>query len=966
MPVNERFATPSTPNTDQNVLKIFHLNVQSLRSKQQILPPVLSLANARIVCLSEHWLHSGEHVTLDGYTLASVFSRTVRSTGRGGVAIYLTPDTGFSKNQSICDLAVELRAEVTAVDISNTKFTVVCMYRVPEDDVTTFLTTLEKVFHEINSRNRLGIICGDFNLNTLNPHGSTLDFIDCVNSNGFILTIDEPTRITNTSSTCIDNIMINFDAASITPECFNVGFSDHDAQMISITNQSLLPTSSLRETTEFCRMYKNSQINCFMSQLSSIPWDDVFADNDVNQNFHNFQTRVSQLYLLNFPLERKPKKKAKKIHPETVRALERLHDLNVLSRNFPQYKPLYHDLKQKLIIDCKNRKKSEIRNRLIKSKNLCKTSWEIIREFKGEVKQKKGIEKLQINGENTSDRHSMASELNSYFINSVSELVSKLNALVTTASFSPTPRVSESMVLFPTNEHEVESAIKALKRSSSAGVDEVPVRLIKDASATMLKPLVKLINDSFSSGVFPTCFKQAKVVPIYKKGSRNLASSYRPISILPSLSKVLEKIVDTRLKSFIKRNKILSESQFGFREGRSTSDACVSFLEKIIKILDKGEKACTVFCDLSRAFDTLDHGLLLEKLERYGIRGPANEWFKSYLSNRSQQVDVGGMGGQSGFIPIETGVAQGGMISPTLFLLYINELAREVSLASEQPFVSLFADDTAILLKAQNNVDLVRNGNNVLKRTSLWLGENKLFLNNLKTQFIVHIRRRSDDIPSSLEIDGVPITGVESASFLGVIFDAKLTWQPHIHALCSKLSPLAYLISTMSYYVDRPILLNIYHGLFESRLRYGIVCWGNSSEVSRPFRLQKKAIRALCGIQDQMQSCKPLFVSLGILTLPALYIFELLVYTFRHLNNYRRVDDVHNVNTRSRGNLYVEAFRLSSTAKGPTATGIKLFNKLPREFKDEQLSIGSFKTRLKAHLLAKCPYSLSEYLDSRV
>jgi hypothetical protein len=168
----------------------------------------------------------------------------------------------------------------------------------------------------------------------------------------------------------------------------------------------------------------------------------------------------------------------------------------------------------------------------------------------------------------------------------------------------------------------------------------------------------------------------------------------------------------------------------------------------------------------------------------------------------------------------------------------------------------------------------------------------------------------------------------------------------------------------MSWYTDITVLLLIYHGLFESRLRYGIACWGNSADMPRAFRIQKKAVRALCGIYDQTQSCKPLFISLGILPLPAVYILEILAYTFRHLRKYRRVGDVHSLNTRSRGNLFVEAYRLSATAQGPIATGIKIFNKLPGHLKNEQQSVAAFKNKIKAHLQVSCPYSLVEYLNT--
>lgn len=240
-----------------------------------------------------------------------------------------------------------------------------------------------------------------------------------------------------------------------------------------------------------------------------------------------------------------------------------------------------------------------------------------------------------------------------------------------------------------------------------------------------------------------------------------------------------------------------------------------------------------------------------------------------------------------------------------------------------------------------------------------------MFLNDSKTQFIVFsARNRIVEPIQNPQLNGSEICRVETALFLGVTFDSTLNWRSHVNTLCPKLSSSLYLLRTMSFYTDREMLLRIYYGLIESKLRYGIICWGNSPDSIRAFRLQKQAIRALCGVEDQMESCRPLFEHLRILPLPSLYILELLVHTYRHLADYRKVTDVHSVNTRSRGNLYVESYRLSTVANGPSSMGIRLFNKLPETYKSGSLSAVNFRSKVKSMLLSNCFYSVHEFLSA--
>ena len=240
----------------------------------------------------------------------------------------------------------------------------------------------------------------------------------------------------------------------------------------------------------------------------------------------------------------------------------------------------------------------------------------------------------------------------------------------------------------PTDKEEIANIISSLKSSKVSGTNSIPYRILFLQENEILKQLADLFNLSFTTGVFPTVLKTAKVVPVFKKDSKLDYSNYHPISLLSYIEKILEKLMYKTFYTFLNNNNIIYNLQFGFRKQYSTSHALINITENIRKALDDGNIGCGVFVDLQKAFDTVDHQILLAKLNHYGIRGVSNDWFKSYLSNRSQYVSINGY--ESGLAAINCGVPQGSVLEPLLFLLYINDLNQAIKFCK----IHHFADDT--------------------------------------------------------------------------------------------------------------------------------------------------------------------------------------------------------------------------------------------------------------------------------
>ena len=329
----------------------------------------------------------------------------------------------------------------------------------------------------------------------------------------------------------------------------------------------------------------------------------------------------------------------------------------------------------------------------------------------------------------------------------------------------------------PTSPTEIKEIITAIDTSKSVGPNSIPNQLLQATKKSIAIPLANIFNHSFSKGICPDFLKISIVIPIYKKDSKLIVSNYRPISLLSNINKILEKLMFNRLYSFLESNKCIYDFQFGFRQKHSTNHALLSMTQEIRDIIDKGDLAIGVFVDFQKAFDTVNHKILLRKLEHYGICGIANKWFSSYLSKRKQMVSIGGA--TSSTRDIEHGVPQGSVLGPLLFLVYINDLHTCIKHSTTRHF----ADDTNLLYSTDHtkprNRNLIRNLNKDLKSLTHWLLANKISLNSTKRE-LIYFRNKNTPIPKvNITLNGVKLEETNEVKYFGIIFDEHLTFQSH-------------------------------------------------------------------------------------------------------------------------------------------------------------------------------------------
>ena len=353
------------------------------------------------------------------------------------------------------------------------------------------------------------------------------------------------------------------------------------------------------------------------------------------------------------------------------------------------------------------------------------------------------------------------------------------------------------MFFNPTTKDEIITIAQSFASGKAACYDSIPMSTIKESIQIISEPLAHIINLSIAHGIVPDQMKIARVVPLFKAEDPSLFTNYRPVSILPSFSKFLERIIYNCILDYLTNLHILCDNQFGFRKNHSTTLALIDLHDKISSALDNGEVAVGVFLDLSKAFDTVDHSILFDKLEHYGIRGLSLKWVMNYFSNRLQFVEYNGH--VSSRTNISCGVPQGSILGPLFFLLYINDINN----ASKILQLILFADDTNVFLSHKDADCLANILNTELNKLSIWFRANKLSLNLKKTKFMVFKpsqKRKSHDI--QLLIKDFKLDQVKETIFLGVILDENLNWKSEISHAANKVSKSIAIIRKSHFYLS--------------------------------------------------------------------------------------------------------------------------------------------------------------------
>ena len=559
------------------------------------------------------------------------------------------------------------------------------------------------------------------------------------------------------------------------------------------------------------------------------------------------------------------------------------------------------------------------------------------------------------------DDKSISNAFNNFFIESV-----RYHDLQGEDLFTPENNESDNTRVHVFDFEEVNEGIiidllSNLDTGKSTGIDGISASHLKSATNEIAPFITKLINMSFDSGVYPDEWKSSKICPLFKKGETSLICNYRPIAILPVVSKLIEKVAHKQLYTFLSTHNILSKSQFGFRPGHSTSAALGSLTDDWLRFIDIGQIIGAIYIDLKRAFDTVDTKVMSTKLRRIGCSDRVIKWFISYLNNRKQRVAVRGT--LSDEHSVSLGVPQGSVLGPLLFLIYIDDLVQALKHCS----ITMYADDTTLYVHSTSLLDIQCKLQDDMNSLKEWLYANKLKLNTDKTKFmLIGTPQKLSNITSMegsirIEFNGDVIEQCTMMKCLGVMIDEHLSWSYHVDYVCKKVYASLSMLRRVRPYVDENTLNILYLCLVQSHLDYCCEIWGLrfNMHTERIIKLQKRAARLILKCSFYTPS-KEMFHKLKWLPFNDRVTYFKCVFMYKCINGlssqfYRDVFEFacnsHYFNTRYAANdnlitpkVHTEIFKHSLYY-----SSILLWNSLPVEIKQVQ-SLSIFKRKLKLHL----------------
>ena len=618
-----------------------------------------------------------------------------------------------------------------------------------------------------------------------------------------------------------------------------------------------------------------------------------------NKYKHKKSSWITQGLLKSIRYRDKLYKKLKLTNPnspnyDTIKTNLKTYNL-ILKQNIHSAKQIYYET-------CFHQFRNDIRN-----------TWKTINEILTKNKTKQKLPTVfKENGTDITGNINIANKFNTFFTNVGQKIATDIKYDGNkNYSFYLNKQINSTFTFKNIDEIIVKKTINNLPTKNSCGYDDVSSKLLKVIAPVIIKPLTLLINQVLNTGLFPDKLKIAKVIPIYKKGDPQLFENYRPISLLPTISKVLENIIHKQLSSYFDEYGLFFPNQYGFRPKHSTEYAALELIDRIINEMDKNEIPIDIFLDLSKAFDTIDHTILLHKLTYYGLEDSTLRLFESYLKNRKQYTEI--EESKSEILPLTIGVPQGSILGPLLFIIYINDFPESTK---KFDFI-IYADDTTLSSTINTfnnklkNVDTQTLINDELSKIIEWLNINKLSLNKDKSKYMIfHMHKK--EIPSfSLKLGNSNIKKVDDFNYLGLTVDTNLNWKKHTEKVANRCSKKIGVLNRLKYVLPLCIKTMLYNTLILPHITYGIMVWGY--QRNRLNKIQKKAIRIITSNKYNSHT-EPLFKQLNMLKLEDLLKLQQLKFYFKfnegslpvYLQNWDITPNarVHNYNTRELGCIH--------------------------------------------------------------
>ena len=889
-------------------LTICHLNTRSLYNKIDEIRLIVTSSNIDIFCASESFLDDSitdSEINIPGY----VIERYDRNREGGGVMMYIKDGIKYKPRPDMGKAAINIEnvwIEIETTKRSKKPYLICCIYRPPSAKVSYYNSILD-IVERAMSEDKEVVILGDLNYDyQLNESLSSNPIHYMENLFGLSQLITENTRVAKTTSTLLDVILTSNVHAHSQQRVFKFALSDHYLVYTCIKDINVCNT---HRTIQY-RSYKDFDQEKFLYDMSQCPafheiqngekkyaesawtlWKQSFTE-ICNVHAPLKTTRVKNRQnpwittdIVKIMYERDfAHKKARESVSDDIRWNEYRHLRNLVTSLTTQSKKQYFaDIKPQL-------------------NNNPKAVWKKLRRVVGSKKNENSIP-TQLSNENL---NLFFSTVGTNILNTLpdpGELIWNNPACLYKFEFAP---VEPSCVL---------KHLRGLSADSHLDVLQMDTRLLQASAEFITASLCYIINLSLQTGVIPCDWKIARVTPIYKgKGSKYEESNYRPISVIASIAMILEREVAKQIMKYLIDHDLISVDQFAFLKGHSTVTSLHRLIDDWYDAFNEGEYVMACFFDVMKCFDSINHKILLQKLEYYGFKNMSLQWVTNYLHMRKQFVSCNGKA--SSYQNVSTGVPQGSALGPLLFIIFINDLPQNIRSSSS----NMFADDNCVYTTGKSPDEMIPVFQNSIQEANRWYLNNNLPVNYDKSMWMLSasessLNRLADEPTSfNVTINGHNLNQVSDTPYLGIHVDRSLKWNIHILKLCKDVARRLGLLNRLRKCIDKSALNYLYMTIIQPKLDYAISVWGYCSNIYKDLvvRLQHRAARIVCGNMDYINvRGADLMNELGWQTIDTRrdYFTAMLMYKIvneiapkRLIDTFVLTRDTHDVPTRSSAN----------------------------------------------------------------
>ncbi|CAK1585636.1 unnamed protein product [Parnassius mnemosyne] len=903
-----------------------------------------------ILIFTETWLTSEQDACqyhLTNYTHIYNFRKVNKG---GGVSIYIHNSIKYDLTEEL----TESGNHYLWIYINKFALNIGGIYKPGESNVNKFLDIYS---NQLETRKR-AIVLGDFNLDLLNTNNNIINYLRTIEESGYeILNKVEKeycTRETATTHTILDHVCTNLNNNMFSLSILESSLSDHKQIFVEVCKYK---PETLQRVHYTALDYNGLIKRCTETQHINKNCDYNYLENYIMEQIE--QNKMTKTKILNLPQK-------DWINKSIIEGIERRNIYwNSLKKDSENEDILNRYNSEKKSVSKMIRESREVYycNEFTKCKNKPKKMWDLINTLAvNKIKNGCAVPKLSTISGIISDGCKVCETFNNYFLTIGTELANNIHPKYHTSSvhtlmykntYQHNITLSE---LEPCSVKEVLKIINNINNHTSTGIDGISPKALKCIKNVIATDLTNCINKCLSNGLFPDSLKIAKVSPIHKSGPKTDPSNYRPISVLPVISKVFEKVIYKRLNEYFNAKNFFIEQQYGFRSKSNTLSAAIDVVTKIKTNIDRKHVCLGIFIDLKKAFDTVSHSKLLQKLNNIGITGTALDMLASYLANRQQIVQISNY--KSGPQQITCGIPQGSILGPLLFLTYINNIVN-LNLSGH---LSLYADDTCLFYFAHSIHEIISQAQKDLDILNEWFSYNLLTINVTKTSFMVFCAKNKK-IPTytPLKINNITLKRSKKEKYLGLLLDDKLIWDSHIDKIASKLASLTGALRKVSNCIPYKIKSTVYNALAKPHLEYLIEIWGSAAQthISKLQRAQSKLIKTLFHY-NYLTPTKELYRKTKFLNIKQLYTYNtcLIIKKIISKNIHSTITFTpkcefltHNLRNKNKLQIWQPRTR-SYGNKNIMCEGVLLYNNLPDTIKDCN-NIKHFKNKLKSYIVDK-------------